>query len=129
MSIFLCCAFLIILGVVILKTELIKDKIDNTFCGGLLTTVSSIVLFIALILIPITRMQTYSEIKQFRSIQQSIANAREDKQHFGNFNIENAALQQEVIKANRWLVSVKYWKTTTFSLWIPDEINNLSEIK
>lgn len=129
MKIILGLFFLIIFGIVIFNTKFIEYEPHRNLSSVLLIILPSTVLFFILILIPIIRMQIHSEIKQFKSIQQSITNARENKPHLSNFNMENAALYQEIIDTNMWLANLKYWKATTFSLWIPDEVDNLSEIK
>ncbi|MCR4334341.1 MAG: hypothetical protein NUV47_01250 [Patescibacteria group bacterium] len=125
MIIILCCSFLIILGIIILRAKFFEDAI----VGGLLIILPGIVLSIALILIPMQRMCIYSEIKQFQIAQETISNARKNGLTVNTLTIENVAILQKIIDANKWLVNAKYWKTTIFSLWIPDEINNLSEIK
>ena len=125
MIIISCCSFLIILGIIVLKTKFTKD----TFLYEFLTILNSIILLIALILIPLLRMVTYSEIEQFKATKETIFNARKNGLMVNTLTIENVAIQQKIIEANEWLVNKKYWRTTTFSLWIPDEINNLSEIK
>lgn len=89
---------------------------------GLVTV--SVLLVIALGTLPLSYYGTFAEIEQFNSVQITLNTAREN-----GSDLEDAAMQIEVMKSNSWLANKKYWNTTIFDLWIPDAINKLEPIK
>ena len=84
---------------------------------------SSIFLFVALILVPVAYYETHSEIHQFVSVQETAETMRNSP------TMENAAFQLKIAEMNQWLASTKYWNTTMFKLWIPNEVDKLTPIK
>jgi hypothetical protein len=83
-------------------------------------------LFIALLLLPFNYYSTKSEIVEFKSIQSTLENARENK---NASPYEIAAIQQKVVDANKWLASNQYWNDTVLGWYIPDEVDDLKPIK
>lgn len=92
--------------------------------GTVLTIGSGTVLFISLIALPMNRMETFASIAQYRSVESTIQQTRDD-----NNQLENVALQHKVIDCNKWLASQLYWNSTVFDIWIPDEILELKPIR
>ena len=65
------------------------------------------------------------DIEKFKEVQLTLDNAREKE-----VNFELATFQLEVAEQNKWLSEQKYWNNTwIFDICIPDEINNLKNIK
>jgi len=81
-------------------------------------------LAICLILLPANRYRVLGQIAQYNATKETICNARAK-----GINIENAALQLKIIEINRELANVKYYNTTIFKLWIPNEVDDLEFIK
>jgi len=91
----------------------------GVFLGGLGLVVS-------LIPIPLARMESRSNIAQFRAVQATFETARQNK----NISpIELAAIQQNAMKANADLASWQYWNQTVFDWWIDDGVMDLKPIK
>ena len=86
--------------------------------------VSFVALLGVVLTLPIQHMDIRAEIDQYRATQSTLVTAREDGQTW-----ESAAIQQEVVEANRWLANVRYWNGTVFDLWIPDEVEELKVIR
>jgi len=85
---------------------------------------AGILLLAALMGLPLCRLDVYADIEQFGAVKNTVENAR-----FRGDDFENATLQHKVIEANAWLAKTKYYNTTIFEIWIPDEVNDLSPIK
>lgn len=83
-------------------------------------------LSIGLITLPINIYRIESEIRQFYITGITYEKAR--KNH--NISVfENAAIQIDIAKQNRWLISNQYWNQTIFDIWIPDKIMNLKPLE
>ena len=98
---------------------------DYEISGVFTMIFSGFILILMVVSIPINRMETKAEIKQFKSIQLTIQKARKNN----NDKIENAAFQMKIADNNSWLAGISYWNTTVFDIWIPDEIENLKPIE
>jgi hypothetical protein len=87
----------------------------------------SLFLFIGLVSIPINRMGVNGEISEFKAVQTSLLNARENK---GISQFEIAAIQQKVVDSNKWLASYKYYNSISIiEWWIPDSVDKLEPIQ
>lgn len=92
--------------------------------GVFLFTGSLIALIISLISIPVSHFEIIAEIKQFEITKQTYEFSRKNSEY-----IENAAIQIDIAKLNRWLAKRQYFDAVLFDLWIPDEIKKLEPIK
>ena len=109
---------LCVLGVILLKT------MDDEILGVIIAIFSGMLLLIALILLPFSRMEYNAGIERFKSTQQTYETAR-----LNNVKIENAAIQMDIAKMNRDLASAQYYNQTVFDMWIPEEIMELKPIE
>jgi hypothetical protein len=73
---------------------------------------------------PVSHYIYRSEIQGFESVRQTIDRARLD-----GAEIESAAIQLKIAEQNAWLAKVKYWNTTVFGLWVPNEVDALEPMK
>ena len=87
---------------------------------------SGVLLLIAVIFVPISRMKDASVIAKFRETRDTIERARENSE---TKPLENAALQTKVIESNRSIRNIQFWNSTIFDLWHPDEVENLEPIR
>lgn len=94
------------------------------FVGFMASIFGATCLFIALIVLPISRMGTHSQIAKFNAIDSTVQAAR-----MRGESIENAAMQLKVAEANQWMASSKYWNRTVFDIWIHDDVSELRAIK
>ena len=79
---------------------------------------------ISVISIPAERMEDHATIRQYQITKETLESARE-----GNEKLENAALQHKVIEINQKIASIKYWNSTLFDLWHPDEVEDLEPLR
>lgn len=111
------CIVLIIAGIII-------DKYTYSDNGAIMVIIGSTVLATVLIFLPIVYYTTKSEIVQFNSVKTTIQNARNS-----GINIENAAIQQKIIDANKWLANCQYWNNTILDIYIPNEVMGLEPLE
>lgn len=78
----------------------------------------------ALISLPVERMTTRAGIEQFEETRRTVERGRA-----AGRNIETAAIQVDIAQANRWLARKQYYNRTVFSLWIPNEVDELRPIE
>lgn len=107
----------------------LKGGEDNSmgFITEFITFSVGVLIVMLLILLPINRMIINGEIAEFKSVENTLYNARTDKK-ISNFEI--AAIQQKVVDNNRWLASNKFYNSIPIIEWyIPDEVDNLEPIK
>ena len=81
-------------------------------------------LFVAGVSLPLNRMGVHGDLVRFEATLATIEAARNDQQTW-----ESAALQQEVVSANRWLANAQYWNHTIFDIWILDAVDELTPIR
>jgi len=110
--------------VVLIIVGIIIDKYTYNNIGEPVAVISGVVLVFILIPFPPVFYGTKSEIMQFKSIKITVQNARNN-----GVNIENAAIQQKIIDANKWLANYQYWNNTIFDIYIPDEIMELEPLE
>jgi len=122
MLILIVLAVLFVLGLIIsvLVNGIDWLEIPSTVIG----VIAGVLLLIALISLPIERLDNHAQIVEFNAIKTTVEEARKRGNDF-----ENAALQQKIITANGWLAKAKYYNTTVFDIWVPDKVNDLSPIK
>ena len=92
--------------------------------GFTLIAIGGFCLFIALIALPINIMTVYSDIAEYKSVELTIEQTRNNDNQ-----LENIALQHKIIDSNKWLASQLYYNSTLFDLWIPDEILELKPLQ
>ena len=86
----------------------------------------SIVLVVGIVGLPIQYYSTIGKIAEFKSIQQTLNTARENKT-ISPFEL--AALQTKAVEGNMWLAGIQYWNSTILEWYIPDEVDNLQPIQ
>jgi hypothetical protein len=120
MILILILAAILIVGIV---WQINNDGYDDV--GSVITMfISSIFLFVALIAIPVTRMDVMSSIHRFHSIQATAIQGRDNGD-----GLEGAAFRMEIAEANAWLASAQYWRSTSFWVYWPEEINDIEPIQ
>lgn len=100
------------------------DNYDMEVLTMIGSVVSGFLLFIAIITIPISRMEVKSEIRKFNQTISTIAIARKNAGE-----IERAALQHDIIEKNNWLQNQRYWNETIWDIYIPDKVMKLKFMK
>lgn len=119
MILIISCVVLLIVGTIILV-----GSYDYEELGIAISAFSIFWLLIFLIMLPIYYYGVESEIRGYESTIESIENAREADKDF-----ENAAIQQKIIDANKWLSEQQYWNESIWDIYTPDEIMELKPIK
>lgn len=97
-----------------------KSGWEDEMWPMIIAIVSGVGLFLALVTLPITRMDCASKILEFKSVQETFDKARLHKD-----NIERFSRLDFVIQSNKWLRSQQYYNKTAFDIWIPDEVDSL----
>jgi hypothetical protein len=88
--------------------------------------VFALLLCVAIFALPIEYYSAKSKIAEYKSVQTTLENARENK----NANpYEIAAIQQKVVDSNKWLANKQYWNDTILGWYIPDEVDDLKPIR
>lgn len=124
MLIFLILFFLIALGAYItIKLE----PSGNDIFGIFIVLPAFICLIVAIIILPVNYYSEKANIEKFKITEQTYQVARKNLKN--NQIIENAAIQMDIAKQNRWLVRTQYWNNTIFDLWFPDQIEKLKPIQ
>ena len=121
MIIFISLILLFGLGVFLLCKE---REWGTGIAGMFLITFPSIFLIICTISLIVNPMEVKSNINKFLATEATIEAAREN-----GVDVENAAIQHKIIESNQWLVKEQYYNSTMFGLWIPDEVDNLKQMK
>lgn len=103
---------------------LMKKFTDLEDTGVLMAMLSGIALFIAMIMRMVVPYQTHADIQQFLMTKTTIEYAREN-----GIDLEDAAIQLKIISSNQWLAREKYFNSTVWGWWIPDEVDALQPIK
>jgi len=91
--------------------------------GEFTVAVSVVIIFLMTLYLPLQRMETQSRIHEFIAIAETLKNARERSDA-----AEGVAFRLKIAEANAWLARTKYWRTTTFYIYIPAEIDDLKPI-
>ena len=100
------------------------NKLEDFEVGFGLMFISGLLLFISVIVFPIERYTTFSDIQEFNSVNSTIKTAR-----LNGRALEAAAIQHKIVESNQWLARKQYWNDSIFDIWIPDEVMSLEPIK
>lgn len=117
MTILIVLAVLFVVSFVVARKSGWGDWYD--FPAAMLAAISGSALAIALLFMPLNRMDIRSSIAGFNAVRDSRA---------GGTEIEAAAWRMKVAEENAWLAETRYYNRTLFDLWIPDEIEQLEPI-
>jgi len=115
---------LIVLSVLFIIGLVLNRSWKTSEVGFILSLLSGLVLFIALLALPISRMDTVSESRQFEAVRATITDAREN-----GVPLESAAIQMKVVERNEWLAGAKYWRETIFRIWVHPIVDSLEPIR
>ncbi len=113
---------IVLLALVLLLAALFSVTDNDLFMFG--SFIVGVVFLVALICLPCSYYTTKGHIAEFNSVKETLKVARDR----GESN-ENVALQMKVIDSNKWLASTKYWNSTIFDSFIPDEVESLEPIR
>lgn len=118
---------LIFIGLILLcGLGIYMHQKDEWEMGWAITSIiTGMVLFVALIMLPISYYNDMSKIKQYNSAEATIQEARTKNIS----DIERAALTTKIIDENQWLANEQYWNKTIFDLYIPNEVMKLQPLK
>lgn len=116
---------ILIVGITIIR---INDKSNRNIDIGVVTTIfSSIVLILALIVLPLARCSCTNSIIEFKEAQRVIENQRQRKDIS---EIEGAALTNKIIEYNTWLQKSKEMsKSKWVGIYYQKQVNELSPIE
>jgi len=92
--------------------------------GTILIIFSGIFLAMCLVSLITNPIGIKAEVAKFQAAKASIERARENE-----VDIENTAIQHKIIECNQWLAEQQYYNSTIFSVWIPDEVDNLKPMR
>jgi len=113
-------AVLIVIGAFMVKSYNVFIEV----WGAWLSMSCALILFVTLISLPARRFATRSDIKGFEAVRVTIENAKAD-----GINYDDAVLQTKVLECNRRIAELKYWRTTIFWIYFPEEVEDLEFIK
>jgi len=116
------CLLVFFVGFALNKASRGWDELD--FWGGLVMMLSGACLFIGLIAKPLNNMEVRAAIREFEATRLTLEVARKN-----SIGMESAAIQIKVIESNEWLANQKYYKSTIWGWWIPEDINALEPIE
>lgn len=85
--------------------------------------ISGIVLFIALVCIPLYRAQAYDQLAQRDALQATYNELRSHPSY------EMATVGQDIAEWNAWLASAQYWHRTQWAWYWPEEVMSAKPIK
>lgn len=121
MIIFIGLTLLIVIGLFLLY----NDREWGTGAAGVFLMVfPSIFLIICLVSLITYPIEVKSNINKFLATEATTEAAREN-----GVDVENAAIQHKIIESNQWLVKEQYYNSTMFGLWIPNEVDNLKQMR
>ena len=113
MILYLSCLVLALLGLFICyRAGWDFDEFLPIGPGIILLILFGIILIIASVALVVDPIEDICEIREFRAIESSLANAR-----LNGIDLEDAALQMKIIEANTWLASIQYWTTHPLTNW------------
>lgn len=94
--------------------------------SGVLALGSLVLLVVAVIFIPVTRMSGQAEIIKYNEFSETLKRAR---QKGAMTDLERAAIQQKIAEFNCWRVEMQYWNNSVFDIWNPDEVDALKPLE
>lgn len=86
--------------------------------------VAGITLGVALVMLPVERMNVHNTIAEFESMRTTQKQSRA-----AGDGLEGTAWRLEKARANRNLASLQYWNDTLFDIWIPDAVETVEPLK
>lgn len=115
---------LTVMGIVLIATNVSFEL------GIVLTIGGCLMLFIVLAVLPVAYYSTEAQIEQFKATKLTYETARQNALGAAFKDaIENAAMQMDIAKQNRWLANAQYWNETILDIWIPNEVMKLMPLQ
>ena len=117
---------LLIIGYIICRKKfhifsIVRDIVE------ILLIISCVVLFFTIISIPICRLNSNDRIIEYNTRKETILEQRNNK---NISELENVQMYKEIVDANAWLETTKYWANNKwFNIYYSQEVNNLTPIK
>lgn len=93
--------------------------------GGILATISGVVLVFLLIALPVSRLADADNIRDYQSKQKMVEYLRGEETD----PIERAALYREILDLEAWRVNAVYWNATVFDIWRDDRVDELEPMR
>lgn len=89
--------------------------------------ISAILLLVALIALPVSRMEIKQDIRHYQALMETLKESRSiaDVSH----GVERAAIITQVAEKNAWVKDMQYWNNSPFDVWIPDTVDTLQPLK
>ncbi|KKM68992.1 hypothetical protein LCGC14_1455410, partial [marine sediment metagenome] len=110
----------IVVGIILIRSD---NSIAEGF-GVLICALTTLMVLVALVTLPIERFECRTKIVEFISVKETVARAR-----VGDAYIESAALQHKIVEANKWLARVQFYNDTIFDIYFTDEVDALTPIE
>lgn len=85
---------------------------------------SFVFLFVALILMPVNRMEAHFRIAEYEAVKETAS-----IMHGRGQDIESALFQLKVVEMNQWREKANHWRGTPFRLWWPKDVERLEPIE
>jgi len=86
---------------------------------------STTFLLASLLYVVAGRLDFHRGVQQINATRATIEQARQGE----NDPLENAAVMLTIVELNQWIATRKYWNTTLFDLWVPDEVDQLEPLR
>ena len=92
--------------------------------AGATATVFVVLVVTSLLVLVVNTIDAPVQVDKFNSTKQSIMQAR-----LNGVDLEDAAIQKEIISTNRWLAEQQGWNRSMLGWWVPDIYDTLAPIK
>lgn len=121
---------LILVGLaVLLVIAILYVEISGDEFGFIPVLFAIILLGIALIAIPINRMEVKSAMREYEATKETIKESRKSDTRNDLSGVERAAIVTKLSKLNYWVKDQQYWNNSLFDIWIPDTVDGIEVLK
>jgi len=93
--------------------------------GTIIAVLAGTICLCSIVTVFMVRASTDIEISHHKIMHKTITEARKNNLS----SIERAALLNKIIETNQKLIKSRYWNNSLFDIWIPDEVDQLKELR
>jgi hypothetical protein len=115
----------IVLAIAIIVGIVLEEKDITYGGGGVLASISGILLFILILIWPLNYIADVSTIQEYYAVKNTVQESRSAEVD----PLERATLTKSIIEINEWLARAQYWNGTFFDQAVPNEVMELKFIK